>query len=122
MVDNEVTSGDVAALDPIYFRNRIEMILQPGGIELMQSVMMVDELRFLDMDEDFNEGAELKPGGKDILVTEENKAEYAMLVSERYLCGKVPNPRHNFNPNLSFASSVVRCDMRYLNSSTDSGI
>ena len=31
---------------------------------------------------------ELCPGGRDKRVTEDNKGEYVMLISERYLCGK----------------------------------
>lgn len=39
---------------------------------------------------------ELKPGGANIRVTEENKGEYVTLLAEHYLCGAVRQPLAEF--------------------------
>ena len=96
ILNREVVVQDVRALDPIYFKNRIQMLLEPGGIEMMKAVMCLDDLTFVELDEEWNPGEELKPGGAKISVTEENKDEYVMLVSERYLCGKVRHQISSF--------------------------
>lgn len=72
MVDprNPITCEDVRALDPAFFRCRFEIMLEPGGVEVMKGYLMEDEIRF---EADLSEChlgrcmdtgmVELKPGG-----------------------------------------------------------
>jgi len=99
MVNTEtsITAHDVRAMDPLFFKNRLEMMLQDGGVDLMKSVLFVDDMFFVADVSDCSgrdpseEGCEveLKPGGGKQVVTEENKLEYVALMSEHYLCGDV---------------------------------
>ena len=89
MVDEPITADDVRAIDPLYFKNRMLTLLEPGGVELMAMVLGLDELFFVDLDDELEVRGELKPGGAGLRVTEQNKAEYVALLSEQYLCGAV---------------------------------
>jgi len=85
ILGREINHFDVRALDPDYFKHRIEFMLKPGGVEIMCSILDVDNLYF----EDFDKKEELKSGGSKISVSEQNKMEYVTLLSEHYLCGNV---------------------------------
>ena len=88
--ERKIFASDVSALDPVYFRNRMAVLLEPGGVEAMKAVLMEDDLFFVDTDERTGDvTAELKPGGATIPLTEENKLEFVMLLSEHYLCGSI---------------------------------
>lgn len=54
----EVNHYDVRALDPLYFKNRIEFVLSPGGVEIMCQIFEEDKLFFIDQDteEELKEG------------------------------------------------------------------
>jgi len=88
MVDVEIDSEDVRAVDPTYFENRMLTLLQYGGVDLMKSVMEVD-IPFVWMDSNGELGEELCPNGSQRILSEENKFEYIQLLSEHYICGKV---------------------------------
>ena len=77
MVDEPITADDVRAIDPLYFKNRMLTLLEPGGVELMAMVLGLDELFFVDLDDELEARGELKPGGAGLRVTEHNKAECA---------------------------------------------
>jgi hypothetical protein len=77
MVDEPITADDVRAIDPLYFKNRMLTLLEPGGVELMAMVLGLDELFFVDLDDELETRGELKPGGAGLRVTEHNKAECA---------------------------------------------
>lgn len=51
----------------------------------MASILGVDELYFVDLDDVDENGLEyeLKPGGRSIKVTEDNKGEYVSLLAEQ---------------------------------------
>eukprot|EP00747_Dinoflagellata_sp_TGD_P070590 gnl/TRDRNA2_/TRDRNA2_156660_c2_seq1.p1 gnl/TRDRNA2_/TRDRNA2_156660_c2~~gnl/TRDRNA2_/TRDRNA2_156660_c2_seq1.p1 ORF type:complete len:285 (+),score=46.32 gnl/TRDRNA2_/TRDRNA2_156660_c2_seq1:38-856(+) len=83
IVGQPLTAADVRRRDPSYFKNRIEALLQPGGIEDMAAILCVDRLVFQEGD------VELVSGGADIEVTQENLADYVRLLSEEYVCGRV---------------------------------
>lgn len=91
MVDEPITAVDVKALDPDYFKNRMEMMMADGGLEMMKMVLDIDPMHFVEIDDltGLETTAELKPGGADVVVTEENKLEYVELLSEHYLCGAI---------------------------------
>lgn len=91
MVDQPINAEDVRALDPDYFRNRMELMLQQDGLDTMKMVLGLDEMHFVEIDDasGLETEWELKPGGKAVEVTEENKREYVALLSEHYLCGSV---------------------------------
>lgn len=83
MVGAPITADDVRTRDPEYYKNRIEALMTPGGIEAMAEVLGVDRLVFAEGD------AELKPGGANVPVTPENVEEYVAALSEEYACGTV---------------------------------
>lgn len=87
LLNSPIAIEDVRAVDPMYYKNRIESLLKPGGVEEMAAILGDDALYFVDMDDP--EEPPLKPGGGELRVTEGNKAEYVALISEHYLCGKV---------------------------------
>lgn len=89
IVDEEIDWYDVQAVDPVYFRNRMLILLQPGGVEMVKSVLGLEELRFVWLDDDADLGAELCSGGTHMTVNEESKYEYLQLISEHYLCSQV---------------------------------
>ncbi len=70
---------DIEAVDPEYYKSLVWM-LENDITDVMYLTFSVDA-------EDFGETKtiELKPGGKDIAVTEENKVEYVRLVTEQRL-------------------------------------
>lgn len=78
-----ITAADVRRRDPLYFRNRIEALLMPRGVEETAAALCVDHLAFMEGD------IELVPGGGDIAVTAENVHDYVRLLSEEYVCGTV---------------------------------
>jgi len=78
-----ITAADVRRRDPIYYRNRIDLLLKPGGIEMTAAALCLDNLVFVE------ECVELVPGGASKVVTSENVEEYARLLSEEYVCGDI---------------------------------
>lgn len=82
---------DVASIDPDYAKN-LQWILDHDisalGLDLTFSVE-TDVFGF-------NEEVELKPGGKRILVTEKNKAEYVQLVTELRMTRAIQPQIHSF--------------------------
>jgi len=90
MVGQPVTAADVRRRDPIYFKNRIESLLHPGGIEEMAEILGVDRLTFEE------EGNELVPNGKQIGVTPDNVERYVGCLSEAYICGGVRSELSHF--------------------------
>lgn len=83
IVGQPITAADVRRRDPVYYENRINTLLKPGGIELMASILCIDTLTFQE------EGVELKPGGAGVEVNETNVEEYVALLSEHYVCDTV---------------------------------
>mmetsp|Transcript_2019 Transcript_2019/g.2883 ORF Transcript_2019/g.2883 Transcript_2019/m.2883 type:complete len:1057 (+) Transcript_2019:39-3209(+) len=83
LLKHEIDHSDVRALDPDYFKHRIEFILSDGGVETMCAILGEEKLNFVE------DETELKPNGKNIVVDEKNKSEYVTLLSEHYLCGQV---------------------------------
>lgn len=80
---------DVRRLDPDFFRLRVAQVMKRGGLTEMQEALG-EPLYFLSAPTELRpEPAELKPGGAQIIVTEENKAEYVQLLCEAYLCGDI---------------------------------
>eukprot|EP00466_Bigelowiella_natans_P005792 jgi/Bigna1/147648/aug1.293_g22356 len=58
ILSHEINHLDVRALDPVYFKNRIEFMLSEGGVEVMCSILDEEKLYFVDLDTD----RELKQG------------------------------------------------------------
>ncbi|GBG33651.1 E3 ubiquitin-protein ligase RSP5 [Hondaea fermentalgiana] len=89
MVDLEIDSEDVRAIDPVYFENRMLTLLQQGGVDLMKNVMDVEQIPFVWLDSNGEFGEELCANGAQRMLSEENKLEYIQLLSEQYVCGEV---------------------------------
>lgn len=80
---------DVRRLDPDFFRNRVEAVLQDEGPQRLEE-MLGAPLTFLSAATDVAPAPqELKPGGADLEVTEANKHQYVELLCEHYLCGPI---------------------------------
>ena len=83
--DHPFTADDVRAVDPVFFRNRLEAVLAPGGPGRVADALGLDgPLTFVDDD-----GEELVANGADIAVDESNRERYVQLFAESYLCGAV---------------------------------
>ena len=89
IVDEEIDWFDVQAVDPLYFRNRMLILLESGGVEIVREVLELEDIPFVWLDEEGELGDELCPGGCDLTVDEENKFKYLQLTSEFYLCNQV---------------------------------
>ena len=92
MLGLAIVADDVQQLDPVYYKNRIAAVLEPGGVAMMCEVLGLepDGLRFVATDGDDSEeggAAELKDGGFETVVTEENKDEYVALLAEAFAHG-----------------------------------
>jgi len=96
IVDKEVAANDVRVVDPIFYKNRMELILQPDGVEMMKMILCEDDIFFVYTDAEGEEGPELMPGGKSVKVTKENKSDYVALLAEFYLCGETREEIANF--------------------------
>lgn len=83
MAGQPITAADVRRRDPVYYRNRIDMLFKPGGIEATAAALCLDSLVFAE------DGVELMPDGASVIVTSENVKEYARLLSEEVVCGAV---------------------------------
>lgn len=80
--------GDVRQLDPDFWVHRVRPLLQPKGVEERQRELIswgMDPLTFMSSDGQ----RELKPGGSTLMVSEENKEEYAQLLCEDFLIGSI---------------------------------
>lgn len=79
ILGKKVDYRDIEAIDPEYFKS-LEWMLNNDITGVLDLTFSVDA-------EDFGvqKTIELKPGGKDIPVTEENKVEYVRLVTEQRL-------------------------------------
>lgn len=79
MLERSVDYRDVEAVDPAYYKSLVWM--------LDNDITDIIDLTFSVETDDFgtNKTIDLKPGGRDIPVTEENKHEYVTLVTEQKL-------------------------------------
>lgn len=81
-----VGMDDVRNLDGDFYRWRVEQVLKDGGIE-EATIALGEPLTFLSAPTELMpKQKELKPGGAQTLVTEENKTEYLQLLCEAHLC------------------------------------
>lgn len=82
-----VCERDVRRLDPEFYRCRVAQVLRDGGLAELEEAMG-EPITFLSAATDSRpEQVELKPGGAQIPVTQQNKQEYVRLLSEAHLCG-----------------------------------
>lgn len=89
MLGKAVGMIDVKRLDPEFFRSRVTAVLRQGGLEELEAALG-EPLYFMSAPSEFKkEPQELKTGGADIMVTDENKKEYVQLLSEAYLCNGI---------------------------------
>jgi len=96
ILDEEIRSEDVLALDPEYYHNRILLLLKPGGVDMMRAFLDMDNIPFAWMDSNGVIGEELCENGFHTYLCEENKFEYIHLLSEYYLCGYVRSEMQMF--------------------------
>ena len=91
IVGQPILAKDVRALDPTYFKNRIELLLEDGGLDLMCAALCLDEgdMRFCAYDDEGEPSEELRPGGAEEKVTAQSVEEYVACLSEHYLLGGV---------------------------------
>jgi len=86
MCGEQIKPRDVQRLDPQFFKNRIQAMLKPDGVKEMEEILG-EKTFFMSAPTQIAETpVEMKPGGKNIEVTEENKTEYCQLLCEFYLC------------------------------------
>lgn len=84
-----VGMSDVQQLDPDFYRCRVEAVLKDGGLEVLYQALG-EPLTFMSAPTDLlPQPVELKPGGEQLIVTEENKREYVKLLCEAYVCGGI---------------------------------
>lgn len=78
---------DLRRFDIDFYRQRVKRVLDPGGLEFMESVLG-EKLTFMSAPTEVKpDPSELMPGGRFIEVTDYNKEEYVRLLSEEFLCG-----------------------------------
>jgi len=80
--------GDVRQLDPDFWNHRVRPLLKPAGAQERQRDLEawgMDALTFMSADG----MRELKPGGRSIAVSDENKEDYSQLLCEDFLIGPV---------------------------------
>eukprot|EP00931_Biecheleriopsis_adriatica_P044140 TRINITY_DN25222_c0_g1_i1.p1 TRINITY_DN25222_c0_g1~~TRINITY_DN25222_c0_g1_i1.p1 ORF type:complete len:725 (+),score=130.50 TRINITY_DN25222_c0_g1_i1:33-2207(+) len=87
ILNMKITIADVQKFDDDFYRQRLEPLLQEGGVAILND-MLGFPLTFESAGSDFRpEPVELKPGGAQIEVTEANKQEYMKLLADDYLGG-----------------------------------
>jgi len=86
---DSIDAEDVRTVDPMFFQNRFEMLLEPNGIELMKDALAVDDIPFVWITNEGIMGDELCPFGSTIFVDDDNKLQYVRLLSEYYLFGDI---------------------------------
>jgi len=80
---------DVKQLDPEFYRGRVEAVLKEGGLEELEAALG-EPLTFMSAPSELRpQPEELKDGGANLQVTDDNKIEYVQLLCEAYLCGDV---------------------------------
>lgn len=89
LLGDAVDAEDVHAMDPSFYSHRVAAVLRPGGINELAAALG-EPLRFVAAASvGCEEPEELVPGGKKLLVTEDNKLEYVQRLCEFHLCGGV---------------------------------
>lgn len=89
LLGDAVDAEDVHAMDPTFYVHRVAAVLRPGGVGELAAALG-EPLRFVAAASvGCEEPEELVPGGKELLVTEENKLEYVQRLCEFHLCGGV---------------------------------
>ena len=73
-------------MDPDFFQFRVQPVLAPGGVEVLEEALG-EPLMFVSAATELRATKELCPGGAERRVTETNKQEYVKLLCEHYLCG-----------------------------------
>lgn len=80
---------DVWRLDPDFFRHRVALVLQEGGLAEIEAALQ-EPLRFVSAPTEVaHQQKELLPGGAQRSVTQENKVQYVSLLCEEHLCGRI---------------------------------
>ena len=83
---------DVRNFDPVFYKNVLQVLLAPDGLERLKEALCVEEeLYFVDYFGDCGEEPELVPNGRKKIVTEANKLEFVLLLAEEKICGGVRN-------------------------------
>jgi len=97
-----ITYTDMEAIDPDYFKN-LKWILENDITDAL-------ELSFAVQSDDFGSisNVELKPGGKGIIVTNENKEEYVRLVTEHKMTTAI---RPQINAFLEGFHEMISADL-----------
>jgi len=89
LTSHQVTLGDVKSLNPEFFRNRFEVLLQHNGVEQMEEVLC-EPLTFMSAPTPLKPTAvPLVEGGDSKRVTEDNKRDYLQLLAASYVLGGI---------------------------------
>lgn len=89
MLKQKISSEDVRSIDPEFYRNRLQYVVQPGGVALAEAALC-DSLFFMSAPTELRGAPRpLVENGSSLRVTEENKAQYIELLSEDFLCGDI---------------------------------
>mmetsp|Transcript_26509 Transcript_26509/g.48533 ORF Transcript_26509/g.48533 Transcript_26509/m.48533 type:complete len:768 (+) Transcript_26509:89-2392(+) len=87
----KVELRDVERLDPDFYRNRVQAVLKPGGLEELNAVLgETNRLTWVSAPTRLRPQVEdLVKGGSEKLVTDDNKREYVQALCEAYLCNGI---------------------------------
>jgi len=89
VLNQTVTAEDIQQLDPDFYSQRLERLLIPGGADTLAD-MLGERLTFMSAGTSWRVSeVPLVEDGDKKEVTEENKSEYAVLLSEDYLVGGI---------------------------------
>eukprot|EP00971_Amphidinium_carterae_P058483 1156764-Amphidinium_carterae.1 len=89
ILQQKVTAEDIQHLDPDFYSHRLEKLLTPGGADALAD-MLGEPLAFMSAGTSWRQSeVPLLEDGETKQVTEDNKQEYAALLSEDYLVGGI---------------------------------
>jgi len=88
LVGAPVELSDMKLLDSDFYRQRVEPLLSPDGLEEVEAALG-EPLTFLSVPTELRPAEELEPGGACRKVTKENLHRYLVLLCEAFLCSEL---------------------------------
>lgn len=88
LVGAPVELSDMKLLDGDFYRQRVEPLLSPDGLEEVEAALG-EPLTFLSVPTELRPAEELEPGGACRKVTKENLHRYLVLLCEAFLCSEL---------------------------------
>ncbi|CAE7591786.1 Tpi [Symbiodinium natans] len=88
LVGAPVELSDMKHLDSDFYRQRVEPLLRPNGLEEVESALG-EPLTFLSVPTELRPAEELEPGGASRVVNKQNLHRYLVLLCEAFLCSEL---------------------------------